>query len=112
MVPQTEEWESELHTLVVSEYDPDNSLLEFEIEHPANCPFCDCHRDGQVSRFYECAVGHILNETDLPDSLEYSGTPLPGPGTYQLRAWGRKYYVWDMWAYEYDCSLALEEARE
>lgn len=43
----------------------------------------------------------------LLQALIYSGTPVTGPGTYRIRSWGRKYYVWDAAAYEYDGGIAL-----
>lgn len=106
--PADQEWEDDLpHTLIVEEFD-DAESLTCHIDHLPTCKWVDEEWNGETVRYYQCAVAHNVDEGGLLESLEYGGTALPlGPGEHKIKAWGRKYYVWDAGAYEYDGGLLL-----
>ena len=108
MSEKPDEWEDDLpHTLIVEDY-TDAEGLFCHIDHLPTCKWVDEEWNGEMCRFYQCAVAHNVDECGLIESLEYGGTALPhGPGEYQIKAWGRKYYVWDAGCYEYDGGLVL-----
>lgn len=106
-----EEWEGEIHTLLVHSVTPTGWLfpgedLEYDLEHPKSCSEGDIGYGEDVTD-YTCDVAWMEREGRLAESLRYSGTPITAPGTYKIQGWGRKYYVWDAWAYEYDNGVAV-----
>jgi hypothetical protein len=106
------EWEGEPHAIVVTKVEPpdgefDEYHLEYEIEHPPSCPQEDF--DGGSYTDWNCELGWLVREEGLEFPLRYSGTPITKPGTYHIASWGRKYYVWDCAAYEYDSGIAVVE---
>lgn len=108
-----DEWHGEPHTLVVRSVRPpdgpfDDGELDYDIEHPPSCKREDC---GQPGRFedmvWTCDVASTAGDVGLEFSLRYSGTPITEPGTYQVQGWGRKIYVPDYGAYEYDGGVGV-----
>lgn len=106
------EWYGEPHTLTVTsvrlpEGPFDDGDLEYEIEHP---PTCQQEQRGDGDHTYPewaCEVAFNESECGLASSLRYSGTPITEPGTYQIQSWGRKDYIWDYGAYEYDGGIGM-----
>ena len=111
------EWYGEPHVLTVHSVIPpdgplDDGSLEYDLEHPASCKEeeRESFGTGGVKVLeHTCALAEMERESGLPFCLNYSGTPITEPGTYRIQSWGRKYYVWDAWAYEYDAGIAVME---
>lgn len=106
------EWEGEPHTLTVVSVTPpegpfDYGELEYEVQHLESCKQETFGFGPDTYVAYVCDVGEIISDVGLEFALDYSGTPVTVPGTYSIRAWGRKYYVWDYGAYEYDNGIGL-----
>lgn len=101
-------WFGEPHTLIVTEVTLpegqfDDGTMEYEIEHPPTCKMED--RCGYFA--YTCDIAFNIDAVGLPFSLRYSGTPITEPGTYRIQGWGRKTYVREAWAYEYDGGIGV-----
>lgn len=71
----TDEWQSELHTLVMDEDQ------EWVIEHPESCPTAD----GIFGPDYDCAVQSHLVYAGIEDLIP-TGEHL-APGRYTIAAW-------------------------
>lgn len=111
-MPKDEEWEGEPHTLVVTavrlpEGQFDDGELDYEVQHPESCPQEEFGWPPNTYTGYSCDVAQIISDTGLEFALKYSGTPITEPGTYAIRSWGLKYYVWDAGAYEYDNGIGV-----
>ena len=114
------EWEGEPHTLTVHSVTPpdgplDDGSLDYDLEHPPSCrqeerACWDVASGGAVLQVWTCELAYHERESGLPFSLKYSGTPITEPGTYRIQSWGRKYYVRDAWAYEYDGGVGVMDA--
>lgn len=112
-----QEWHGEPHTLTVhSVTAPDGPFddgdLDYEIGHP---PGCKQETDGEGDHsftYWTCDVAQNEHDCGLASSLRYSGTPITEPGTYRIQSWGRKYYVWEAGAYEYDGGVGLMDPEE
>jgi hypothetical protein len=110
------EWHGEPHTLIVHEVVRlpdghfDDGELDYDIEHPPSCAQEDY---GHAGRFkvmaWTCDVASHVIEGGLEFSLNYSGTPITEPGTYQIQGWGRKTYYHEYGAYEYDGGVGVVE---
>ena len=106
------EWFGEAHTLTVHSVRLPDGLfddgeLDYDVEHP---PSCRQEQYGEGERSYmewACEFGWHEREGGLASNLRYSGTPVTAPGSYRAASWGRKYYVWDAGAYEYDGGIGL-----
>ena len=111
------EWEGEPHVLTVTSVTLpvgrwDDGELEYEIEHPPSCGEEE-HASGGVTWLEPaCELAWHEREGGLAGILRYSGTPVTEPGTYRIQSWGRKYYVWDAGAYEYDGGIAVMDPEE
>jgi hypothetical protein len=109
------EWHGEPHTLIVRAvhlpHGPlDDGCLDYELEHPASCEQVEREYGGGVTGVeYTCDVDHF-EDSGLPFSLRYSGTPVTEPGTYRIQGWGRKH--WTELGYEYDSGVAVMEPEE
>jgi hypothetical protein len=110
------EWEGEPHTLIVRSVRPPDGpldsgdLTDYEIQH---APGCKQEQHGEGDHAYmdwACDVAWYQREGDMAFCLSYSGTPVTEPGTYQIQDWGRKYYVHDYGAYEYDGGVGVVPA--
>lgn len=111
------EWFGEPHTLTVHSVTPpesewDDGELDYEIEHPASCKE-EVRGEGDASYTeYTCELARHEYEENMATTLRYSGTPVTEPGTYQIGSWGRKYYVWECGAYEYDGGIGVIDPAE
>jgi hypothetical protein len=106
-----DEWYGEPHTITVYQVRPpegpfgSGSLGDYDLQHPSSCEQEE-HHHGYMR--YTCAVSGEEENIGLASSLRYSGTPITGPGTYRIQAWGRKtYYYWA--GYEYDHGVGVME---
>ncbi len=89
----------EPHTLTVYREDGE---LHYDLEHPQSCQQED--RDGYAE--YTCYIAWQEGNADLFETLDYSGTPVTEPGTYQIQGWTREitsYYG----GREYDAGISL-----
>lgn len=108
------EWVGAIHTLIVWQVCDDEPFFgivieDYDLEHPVSCkmePY-PSGPDGETSLGYCCDVAYQENEYGLSDALDKS--EITGPGTYRIQCWGRKYYVWDAWAWEYDGGISVCE---
>jgi hypothetical protein len=108
------EWHGDPHTLIVHSVvrppdgDCDDGELDYDIEHP---PSCKQENYGDAGRFtvmvWTCDVGGHIADGGLEFSLNYSGTPVTEPGTYQIQGWGRKTYCHEYGADEYDGGVGV-----
>jgi hypothetical protein len=107
------EWHGEPHTLTVHSVTPpdgpfDDGELDYDLEHP---PSCKQESYGEVGQFplmaWTCDVAGIAEDIGLEYSLNYSGTPITEPGTYQIQGWGRKAYDHYNGADEYDGGVGV-----
>lgn len=106
------EWEGEPHTLIVRSVEPpagpfDNAHLDYEIQHPPACRQEERGNGANTYMAWTCELSFYETEADLAFCLSYSGTPITEPGSYQVRSWGRKSYIWDYAAYEHDGGVAV-----
>lgn len=111
------EWAGEPHVLTVTSVTLpvsrwDDGELEYEIEHPPSCKQEELAYGGVTRLVWTCDVAEQEGDCGLAFSLRYSGTPVTKPGTYRIQSWGRKYYVWDAGAYEYDGGVAVMSPEE
>jgi len=108
------EWHGEPHTLIVRSVRPpdgpfDDGELDYDIEHPPSCKQEESG-DGEHSYMvWTCDVAGHAGDVGLEFSLRYTGTPVTEPGTYRIQGWGRKTYVPDYGAYEYDGGVGVIE---
>jgi hypothetical protein len=116
------EWYGEPHTLIVHEVEPLSGdedpgyreLGDYDLEHPPSCTkkvytyeFACYGNESPTVEEWDCDVALHEAECGLAESLSYSGTPVTEPGAYKIQSWGRKYYVWDAGAYEYDGGVGV-----
>lgn len=112
-----EEWFGEPHSLTVHAVTPpasqfDDGDLDYEIAHPPSCTQ-EQYGEGDSARMaWACDLAWQELDGGLASALHYSGTPITEPGTYQIQSWGRKYYVWEAGAYEYDAGISVITAPE
>lgn len=107
------EWHGETHTLIVRSVRPpdgplDDGELDYDIEHPPTCRQEEVGEGEHAYMAWTCDVAGHAGE-GLEFSLSYSGTPVTEPGTYQIQGWGRKIYVPDYGADEYDGGVGIVE---
>jgi hypothetical protein len=106
------EWEGEPHTVTVHAVTLpagplDDGELKYDLEHLPSCGEEE-HRIGDRSWMEPaCELAYYEREIGLAGCLRYSGTPITQPGTYRVASWGRRYYVHDYGAYEYDGGIGL-----
>ena len=111
-MPADSEWYGEPHTLTVHEVTPpigefDDGEMDYDLEHPPSCKQEERVYGGGVTALeYTCDVDHF-EDSGLPFSLRYSGTPITEPGTYRIQGWGRK--CWTEAGYEYDGGVGVME---
>jgi hypothetical protein len=106
------EWHGEPHTLIVRSATPpdgpfDDGELDYDIEHPPSCKQEECGDGEHAYLIYTCDVASDAGDVGLEFSLRHSGTPITEPGTYQIQGWGRKVYVPDCGAAEYDGGVGV-----
>lgn len=113
------EWYGEPHTLTVHEVTPpagefDYGELDYDLEHPPSCTksvytyeFATYDGESPTVEEWDCDLARHEAEGGLAFCLSYSGTPITEPGTYQIQSWGRKCYVWEAGAYEYDGGVGV-----
>jgi hypothetical protein len=111
-VTQDGEWAGELHTLTVHAVRApagplDDGDLDYDIGHPPDCKQEEVDYGSDTVRVlaYTCDVAGIERDGGLAFTLRYSGTPVTEPGTYQIQAWGQKY--WTECGDEYDNGIAI-----
>lgn len=112
-----QEWEGRIHILIVRkvgdpEFDGLRPLEDYDIIHQPTLMGCSMERRklyGEIEvDAYTCDVGWQMDQDgDLAFNLRYSGQAVTEPGVYLVRGWGRKYYVWDMGADEYDAGIGV-----
>jgi hypothetical protein len=112
MQPDSSEWAGEAHVLTVHSVRlPDGPFddggLEYDIKHPESCTEEGRDYSGVTVMEWACELAFYEREAGLASALRYSGCPIAEPGIYRIQSWGRKYYVWDYGAYEYDAGIAV-----
>lgn len=106
------EWHGEPHTLIVRSVSPpdgpfDDGELDYDIEHPPSCKQEECGDKEHSYMVWTCDVAETAGDVGLEYSLNYSGTPITEPGTYQIQGWGRKTYCHEYGADEHDGGVAV-----
>lgn len=111
-MPASEEWQGKPHVLIVRSVRlperplDDGDLGDYTLKHPRSCGQRTVYG---ILREYTCDVGWQENESGLPFSLRYSGTPVTEPGVYRIQGWGSKSWYHEFGAYEYDAGVAVLE---
>lgn len=94
------------HYLIVYGWIEEEEAWDWEIEHPDDCPTDELLIGVQD---YVCAVGMEVSNGGLEFTLNYSGTPIPGPGRFPISAWSDKITGFDYVEYDGGLALATED---